>query len=64
MVEVTFRYDEPTRKWEVFVHGAVSAEEAKHAFNAVVATCEDVKVCMRHPTVCIDSDKWQIIPTI
>jgi len=43
MFSVTFLYDEPTRKWDVFVHGATTELEALQGFNAVVLTaCEAI----------------------
>ena len=37
-VEVTFRYDEASRLWDIFVTGVTSTLEARQAFNAVVIT--------------------------
>lgn len=38
---VAFEYDEPSQKWEVFVHGATTPLEALQGFNAVVITMRD-----------------------
>lgn len=43
MVKVTFQYDEPTHKWEVFADGVESHTEAREAFSAVVITCQELK---------------------
>lgn len=39
MITVRFDYDEPSRRWEAWVSGASSDEEARQAFSAVVLTC-------------------------
>lgn len=52
MVRVTFEYDEPSKKWEVFVDGASTPIEARQAFAAVVATCHEISVeLQRHALV-------------
>ncbi len=52
MVRITFEYDEPSRKWEVFVDGASTPVEARQAFAAVVATCHEIDVeFQRHALV-------------
>ena len=40
MVEVTFLYDEQSRKWDPVVRGAVDSVEARQAFAAVVLSCQ------------------------
>jgi hypothetical protein len=42
-VKVTFTYDETTRKWIPTVSGVMDETDARHAFNAVVFSCTDLK---------------------
>lgn len=64
-VRVTFRYDEPTRKWETTVEGAKDPNEAADAFAAVVATCRQLPVAYLHLAIVQNlGDKYAIIPAV
>lgn len=71
MIEVTFRYDESTRKWEVYVTGtAINKDgvgdeiEAMNAFNAVVLTCQEVAIGMKHKFHKYIGGSIEIIPAV
>lgn len=65
MVVVAFEYDESTRKWDTLVSGAANAEEARHAFNAVVFTCSDLNPALfDHHKVEQIADRFRIIPAV
>ncbi len=67
MVRVMFDYDEPSRKWEVFVDGASTPIEARQAFAAVVATCHEIDVeLQKHALVnsMRSIGRYEITPTV
>ena len=43
MVEVVFRYDEETRKWQPRVTGCLTSVEARQAFTAVCYTVHEIE---------------------
>lgn len=46
---VTFVYDEPSSKWDVFVNGVKDDLEARQAFNAVIiTTCYNATLKIDH----------------
>ena len=61
IVRVTFEYDEPSKKWEVFVDGASTPIEARQAFAAVVATCHEISVELQAHAL-VDSTRSMAVP--
>jgi hypothetical protein len=65
-MNVCFEYCETSRTWDPIVHGALSEDEAKHAFNAVVVTLREPNLLtdMSHKTKVIDIFNIRIIPAV
>ena len=62
MVQVIFTYDETDGRWESQVTGAENCEEARHAFSAVVITCQMLdRKLLQHARI---SDDHVVIPAV
>lgn len=65
MFKVIFIYDDPSRKWKVNVEGAVSEEEARQGFTAVLLTCKQISPSLQHHALVEkEYDRFVLTPAI